>query len=1303
MRLTRVLLLSLAVLGGLAVFWKFHTAPRSIAAVPTARTDVVAIGAAQTLAPESTFARQETLRRFAYAQGWDRAMPTALAAFREWTQRHLAGNAATRAILEAEGVALARARRGVMRELITSDPERALALTVPAVIRQQLPAAVLAELETRVAGRGEFTLVGATPAPGEPVPPSLRRIALIGGTQFTAHAYGRREPQTTLDGTSLHGIAIDRQLALHESPVRALEPGEIPAGAAAENCPVTDRAVDGLVADEPANLAAIEVAEADGRTWQFCSVGADMLDGFAQMLASREDNAGPRGNVTPPTAADAPTPWNTGVKQVLVIRVDFSDFPGEPMAQSAAQAVMANVNTLFQEMSYGQTSIVATVSNNVYRMPSTGASYAINDTEAQMHTEARAAAGADYNVASFDRIILLFRSLGTAAVPGSRITFAGEGQIIGPNVWINGSGSFTLATVSHELGHTYGLLHSNLWRVTDGNALSAGGTSLEYGDAFDIMGSTSVTGITRDSRHHFNMWHKNRLGWLPDAAVTTVTTSGTYRIYRFDHRDSPRQLPLALRIFRDGVRSYWVGLRQNFATGTPAANDAYVIWGYNTIQQSALLDLTTPGVSTTSSAASSGFDAALPIGATFTDPNYGITIKPTLRGGTEPNQFLELEVTVPASPPNVITSWGRNGATFVDGNGVPTSPTPETNVPMGLSGVRAIAGGDQHVVALKSDGTVAAWGDHVGGQTSVPAGLNSVVAVAAGGDVSGAVRSDGTVVMWGDNAFGQVTVPAGLNNVRQIAIGRNHVVALKTDGTVVAWGLNDLGQTTVPAGLNNVTAVTAGTALSVALKSDGTAVGWGSTFGRPPAGMNNLVAISSAGVLNGGQFVAGLKADGTVVAWGAPANNQVNVPAGLDNVVAISAGAVHTLCLKADGTVVTFGFDFSARLVPTNLPRSSAVAATNAGSFALSGPGLYITTAPAAQTVAAGASATLSVAVTGSGTVTYQWRKDGVAIPGATSSSLTVNSMSAANVGSYDVVVRDATTTRTTFGAQLSMAITAGSEISRISNLSILTSLASRTDTFRMGFVVVGAGPSTPKRLLIRAAGPSLGALGVPGTLGDPTVTLFTGTTQVGYNDDWQGQPLVTATMAAVGAFPYVSSAALDAALVADVAGRDNTVVVGSLAGGAPSGAVIAEIYDTTPASQFSADVPRLINVSVLKDLGANLTAGFVVAGPAGSTKRVLIRAVGPGLAAVGVTSGTVFDPRLTLFGAGQAQLGNNNDWGGTAELTAAFSAVGAFVIPATSRDAALVTTLAPGNYSVLVVPASGATGLALIEVYEVP
>jgi hypothetical protein len=199
-------------------------------------------------------------------------------------------------------------------------------------------------------------------------------------------------------------------------------------------------------------------------------------------------------------------------------------------------------------------------------------------------------------------------------------------------------------------------------------------------------------------------------------------------------------------------------------------------------------------------------------------------------------------------------------------------------------------------------------------------------------------------------------------------------------------------------------------------------------------------------------------------------------------------------------------------------------------------------------------------------------------------------------------------------------------------------------------------------------------------------------------NDNWGGATALANAMAAVGAFPYAGPTSRDAAAFTDITTRDNSVRVSAAGNG--TGTVIAEIYDATPGNEFTVSTPRLVNVSVLKHLGSGLTVGFVVGGA--TTAKVLVRAIGPTLGAAPFSvPGAVADPQLTLF-SGQTSIGTNDNWGGTAALTSAFNSVGAFALPPTSRDAALVATLQPGSYTVEV-SGIGTSGLALVEVYEVP
>ncbi len=342
--------------------------------------------------------------------------------------------------------------------------------------------------------------------------------------------------------------------------------------------------------------------------------------------------------------------------------------------------------------------------------------------------------------------------------------------------------------------------------------------------------------------------------------------------------------------------------------------------------------------------------------------------------------------------------------------------------------------------------------------------------------------------------------------------------------------------------------------------------------------------------------------------------------------------------------------------------------------------------------------------------VAYQWSRDGTPLPGATFATLTFPAFRYTDIGTYVLAATNSAGTTTTAPVVLVVAPSA-----RLTNLSVLTTLAAPAETFTLGYVLGGAYTSGPKSLVIRAAGPSLAALNLPGTLDDPRLELFAGTTRTAENDNWGGSPALAAALAAVGAFPYSSPTSKDAAALAIVPTRDNSVKISSASTSTPilppgavaaPGRVLAEVYDATPAGAATATTPRLINLSVLKSLGTGLTVGFTLSGTGPTT--VLIRAIGPALAAAPFNlSGVVADPHLALFNTASTKLVENDNWSASptlaASLAIAFMNVGAFALPPNSRDAALVTTLPPGGYSVQVTGVANTTGTALVEVYEVP
>lgn len=399
-----------------------------------------------------------------------------------------------------------------------------------------------------------------------------------------------------------------------------------------------------------------------------------------------------------------------------------------------------------------------------------------------------------------------------------------------------------------------------------------------------------------------------------------------------------------------------------------------------------------------------------------------------------------------------------------------------------------------------------------------------------------------------------------------------------------------------------------------------------------------------------------------------PAANGGTVPAGPGGAVSITGtptqGGTFTIQVQGFGT----GGNGQREPITFNIAGGAATAPA-------------FTLQPAGQSVVAGSSITLTATATGSPTPTYQWRRNGTAIVGATASSLVLTNVQSADAGDYTVVATNSAGSATSTPATLTV-FTAGGT-ARLTNLSVRTAMAAG-QTLIMGFTLQGGA----KPVLLRAVGPGLAQFSVGGVMADPRLALFRDTTQLDANDNWGGGATLSTAFASVGAFS-LPPASLDAALLRTMDGGQTAQVTGT--GG---GVVLVEAYDAGTGT-----TPRLVNVSARNRVGTGddiLIAGFTVDGT--GSLPLLIRAVGPKLTVFGVGS-VLVDPKLEIY-RGDVKVTENDNW--NSSLTGTFVSVGAFPLDGGSRDAALLTSLPAGSYTAQVSGIGGGTGEALVEIYEV-
>ena len=233
---------------------------------------------------------------------------------------------------------------------------------------------------------------------------------------------------------------------------------------------------------------------------------------------------------------------------------------------------------------------------------------------------------------------------------------------------------------------------------------------------------------------------------------------------------------------------------------------------------------------------------------------------------------------------------------------------------------------------------------------------------------------------------------------------------------------------------------------------------------------------------------------------------------------------------------------------------------------------------------------------------------------------------------------------------------------------------------------------SQPATVIVRAIGLSLKAGGIAGALFDPMITVYDANQQqIAVNDDW----FVGANAETIASFHLDPPNSRESALYLTLLPGAYTAVAQSFTDAQhppATGVGLFELYD------LHTTAGRAANISTRGQVlgGDNVLIGGLIIGGA-ETKTVIARAIGPSLGAFGVAS-PLADPTIDLRDSNGLLIQTNNDWQQGPDATAIS---GAGLAPASPKESALLAPLGPGAYTVIVNGVNGATGVALVEVYD--
>ena len=528
---------------------------------------------------------------------------------------------------------LAEARRTVFSRLMREDPARALELAVPATVRRALPLEVLERLERPVDAPGDLEHFVSLPSAGGASAPHEWHEVRLGGSRLRAYVTAERAEQPSRYRIPLSGYVLEREIVVRPTAGRLLEPVEVAEAHAAQGSPLCP------TSHEPTPSHSDEAGVISGDTTQlYCSAAHAALD-LAERTA-REQTAPPQAE--PLAAAGggggaevlAESSHTEGAKTILFIRVDFSD---DTSAPADGAVLLPYIASDWANWSYGRCTVDTAncATTAVLRMPQSCASYA-GDANAVYTDALSLATTAGFTPGNYSFVTVLMDN----ATPG--FDWAGLGTVGGNKAWLRAEGSTYAAQVAtHELGHNLGLNHAQSYVVSGADPIAGGGTTSEYGDPYNTMGSGTYLSP-------YNARYKLYLNWLHSDEYYTVTGSGIYRLAAHDKSTATGYR--GLKVNRTGTQDYCVEYMSELsgAQATYGDNGVQVRWGGSGNAKTQVLDMT--------SASGNGLtDAPLAVGSTFADVPFGVylTTVAKVTGGS----FDSMDVLVSLSDNKPPAPW----------------------------------------------------------------------------------------------------------------------------------------------------------------------------------------------------------------------------------------------------------------------------------------------------------------------------------------------------------------------------------------------------------------------------------------------------------------------------------------------------------------------------------------------------------------------------------------------------------------------------------------------------------------------